>query len=131
MDLSSFSSQELTALVRALDFVRFESREPSAAALAGIPALGRLQALAAETLWTKVDTSITAYFRTHGFPDVAQEPERITAIEYHISQADNWNELAETTKQAYIQDLVFPFPATPQTQQQLLLYGNRFHRHKE
>jgi hypothetical protein len=127
MDLSSFSSQELTALVRALDFVRFESREPGAAALAGVPALGRLQALAAETLWAKVDTSTTAYFRTHGFPDVAQEPARMAAIEFHISQADNWNELAETTKQAHIQELVFPFPATPQTLQQLLLFGNRFH----
>jgi hypothetical protein len=104
MDLSSFSSHELTALVRALDFVRFESREPGAAALAGVPALGRLQALAAETLWTKVDTSTTAYFRTHGFPDVAQEPERMAAIESHIRQTDNWNELAETTKQAYLQD---------------------------
>ena len=62
LDLSSFSSQELTALVRALNFVRFESREHGAAALAGVPVLGRLYALAVEMLWAKVNTLTTAHF---------------------------------------------------------------------
>ena len=127
MDFSSFTPQELSALGRALDFVRFESREPDASALAGVPALGHLQGLVAETLWAKVSTSTAAFFRTHGFPNIAEEPERLATVEFHISQVSHWNELSETTKRGYIQNLVFPFPAAPQILQELLLYGDHFH----
>ncbi|RYU81822.1 hypothetical protein [Hymenobacter persicinus] len=130
MDLSSFSTQELIVLCKALHFVRFESLEPGASEVVGSPAMGHLYAQAHETLWAKVDTRTTAFCQANGFGDVAAKPERIAALLYHISQVEpnNWNGMSDPTKLDDIQDLVFPFDLTPQILERLLQYGNHVHQ---
>jgi len=113
MDFSSFERYELTALVRALSFVRFESNELGASQLAGSPILHSLFEQASKSLWektaaeTKASTAI--FFLTNGWPRIEEQPEAVKAIKAHILNAENWIDLSDTDKLDFIKILIQPF----------------------
>jgi hypothetical protein len=130
MDFTSFETHELIALTKALGFVKFESQEAGASALAGSPILGQLYAQATQTLWEKAASagvSNAKYFLIHGWPAVTERPESLAAIRFHLTQVEQWQTVADDDKLSYIQDLLFPLKATEETVRELLHFANNFH----
>ncbi|OUJ69501.1 hypothetical protein [Hymenobacter crusticola] len=128
MNFTSFETHELIALTKALGFVKFESQEAGASAVAGSPLLGQILDQAAQTLWAKEPK----YYAAHqDWPAVTVVPEALAAIRFHLTQVAQWHNVADHNRIAYIRDLVFPLKATEQTVQELLRFANDYHRPAE
>ncbi|TFZ65540.1 hypothetical protein E4631_15025 [Hymenobacter sp. UV11] len=130
MDFSSFEPHELTALSKALHFIKFESEDSGASTIAGSPILGALYAKSTEILWQKAAASgagPTKFFMANGWPSIDNDAEKLTVLKFHIAQVEGWNDLAESVQRGFISDLIYPLKATEQTLDSLLSFGNEHH----
>jgi hypothetical protein len=55
-------------------------------------------------------------------------PEAMPAIRFHLTQVEQWHNVADHNKITQIRALLFPLKATDETVQELLHFANDYHR---
>jgi hypothetical protein len=120
-----FSDIELRALVRALAYIRFESKEYEARYLAGSPFIGEIH--------KRVSDATAEYYKSKNmpFPDEWPAIESINGyldvIKIRIKDTDNWKELEPEHRDSFLKTLVYPYKISGDTFAELIRFGDETH----
>jgi hypothetical protein len=84
-------TEELLALSKVLQFIKYECKDYEAAHLAGSPVIGKI--------FKEVVESLDKYYkqlgikRTNEWPEIKSVPFYISVIQEHIKNTDAWSEI--------------------------------------
>ena len=119
------SDVELVALARVLTYVRFECKEYESRYLAGSPHVAEL--------FKRVSEATFEYYKSQeiSVPDEWPSIETIQGyldiIRTRIVDTDNWNDLNQDRRIAFLNTLTYPYKVSSQTIADLIQFGDEKH----
>jgi hypothetical protein len=120
-----FSDTELRALVRALAYIRFESKEYEARYLAGSPFIAEI--------YKRVVEATAEYYKSKNIPfiDINNWPmidnASLNVIKIRIKDTYNWKALEPEQRDSFLKTLVYPYKISGDTFAELIRFGDETH----
>jgi hypothetical protein len=120
-----FSNTELIALSKALQFVRFQSKDYEARHLAGSPHIAEV--------YKRISEATGEYYRSLNVPFPNEWPSiesingYLDVIKIRIKDTDNWNDMQSDQRDSFLKTLVYPYKISDGTLIDLVRFGNEVH----
>jgi hypothetical protein len=120
-----FTEQELLALNKVLNFIRFGCTVYDARYLASSPIIAELD--------TKIIEILRLFYEKRGVPLPTEWPRieelkhYLETIKAHIKNTDNWISLTFDQKTSFVKILVYPYRVLDQTIADLITFGDSLH----
>ncbi|MCR9015011.1 hypothetical protein [Aquiflexum gelatinilyticum] len=111
--ISIENEKELLALLKALEFVKYQSKDYESRYLAGSPIIGEL--------YRKISESLHKYYEEIHIPyskewvNIESIPAYLNVISNHIANIDNWKDLSEESKIEVVKVFIYPFKVEDST----------------